>query len=235
MLLIPEAIGLMRFSDRTCVYAVQGTTWRYLSLCAQLIFSSPTLQPGRPIVEGGCGRHHFLRRGRNTPAASGCAVRRTGRYGLPATAGSKEPDEYREIMDQMVETSSDARCSRGFLDMTEKADFSGSGPATWGLPCRGFAGGPGRGRACGNGRRHQRVHRARIPQQARATANDEQRLAIAKAFGVSEEVLTGYDIMWTRVSTICLSCIISLAVVGLNDRWQAASAKCPVLGAAIAG
>jgi len=56
-------------------------------------------------------------------------------------AGSKEPGEYREIMDQMVETVSELqRFTLGFLDMTEKADFWNR-PRLRGTPCRGCAGG----------------------------------------------------------------------------------------------
>ena len=48
------------------------------------------------------------------------------------------------------------------------------------------------GRACGRGRLS--VFTVRVYEQGKRMPNDEQRLAMARAFGVPEEVLTGYDI-----------------------------------------
>ena len=110
------------------------------------------------------------------------------------TAGSKEPGEYREIMDQMVETFSELqKFILGFLDMTEKADFWNR-PATLGETLKRLRKRAGMTQGALADAAGISVFTVRAYEQGKRMPNDEQRLAIAKVLGVPEEVLTGYDI-----------------------------------------
>lgn len=110
------------------------------------------------------------------------------------TAGSKEPGEYREIMDQMVETFSELqRFTLGFLDMTEKADFWNR-PATLGETLQRLRRRAGMIQGALANAAGISVFTVRAYEQGKRMPNDEQKLAMAKAFGVPKEVLTGYDI-----------------------------------------
>lgn len=110
------------------------------------------------------------------------------------TAAAKEPGEYREIMDQMVETFSELQMlTLGFLDMTEKTDFWNR-PPTLGETLQGLRRRAGMTQGALADTAGISVFTVRAYEQGKRTPSDEQRLAMAKAFGVPEEVLTGYDI-----------------------------------------
>ena len=110
------------------------------------------------------------------------------------SASSKEPGQYREIMDQMVETFSELQMLMlGFLDMTEKADFRNR-PATLGETLQRLRRSAGMTQGALADAANISVFTVRAYEQGKRMPNDEQRLAMAKAFGVPKEVLTGYDI-----------------------------------------
>ncbi len=110
------------------------------------------------------------------------------------SASSKEPGQYREIMDQMVETFSELQMLMlGFLDMTEKADFRNR-PATLGETLQRLRRSAGMTQGALADAANISVFTVRAYEQGKRMPNDEQRLAMAESLGVPEEVLTGYDI-----------------------------------------
>ena len=101
-------------------------------------------------------------------------------------------------MDQMVETFSELqKLTLGFLDMTEKADFWNR-PAMLGETLQRLRRRADMAQGALAEAVNISVFTVRAYEQGKRLPNDEQRIAIAEALNVPEEVVAGYDIRNTN-------------------------------------